>query len=456
MQIDRLSLRGFRNYEDAQAQFVPGVNLLVGGNANGKTNLLEAVSYLSTGRSFRTRREAELIRFGADFAELRAQVQSQERTRELRAVLFSGRRPRQLWLAGVRQRSRAALSGVLTSVLFCPEDLMILKKGAAGRRRLMDGVICQLRPNYEAALAEYGRLLDQKSALLRERYDNPSLLQVLPEYDLRMAQTGALVISYRARYVKALAQEAARYHREFSGDSETLELTYRTVSTVTDPFAPPETLCAQLQEHQRSHARAERESAQCLSGPHKDDFEAVINGLPVAQFASQGQTRTAVISLKLAERALLRQGTGETPVLLLDDVLSELDAGRQDFVLNQLREGQVFITCCETDQSRSGAVHPQRHHRRVAVMYLSIGGDMAVRDRTLIGIFDLDNTTCSRDTRAFLTAAEQGGQVVDVSGALPKSFLLTEEFGMDRVYLTQFNAGILEKRMEQKENTIHV
>ena len=230
---------------------------------------------------------------------------------------------------------------------------MILKKGAAGRRRLMDGVICQLRPNYEAALAEYGRLLDQKSALLRERYDNPSLLQVLPEYDLRMAQTGALVISYRARYVKALAQEAARYHREFSGDSETLELTYRTVSTVTDPFAPPGTLCAQLQEHQRSHARAELESAQCLSGPHKDDFEAVINGLPVAQFASQGQTRTAVISLKLAERALLRQGTGETPVLLLDDVLSELDAGRQDFVLNQLREGQVFITCCETDRLTS-------------------------------------------------------------------------------------------------------
>ena len=240
-------------------------------------------------------------------------MQSQERTRELRAVLFTGRRPRQLWLAGVRQRSRTALSGVLTSVLFCPEDLLILKKGAAGRRRLMDGVICQLRPNYEAALAEYGRLLDQKSALLRERYDNPSLLQVLPEYDLRMAQTGALVISYRARYVKALAQEAARYHREFSGDSETLELTYRTVSTVTDPFAPPETLCAQLQE----------------------------------------QTRTAVISLKLAERALLRQGTGETPVLLLDDVLSELDAGRQDFVLNQLREGQVFITCCETDRLTS-------------------------------------------------------------------------------------------------------
>ena len=224
---------------------------------------------------------------------------------------------------------------------------MILKKGASGRRRLMDGVICQLRPNYEAALTEYGRLLDQKSALLRERYDNPSLLQVLPEYDLRMAQTGALVISYRARYVKALAQEAARYHREFSGDSETLELTYRTVSTVTDPFAPPETLCAQLQEHPRSHARAELESAQCLSGPHKDDFEAVINGLPVAQFASQGQTRTAALSLKLAEREIFHDEFDEYPVLMLDDVLSELDAQRQAFVLNRIGGGQTLITCCE-------------------------------------------------------------------------------------------------------------
>ena len=142
MQIDRLSLRGFRNYEDAQAQFVPGVNLLVGGNANGKTNLLEAVSYLSTGRSFRTRREAELIRFGADFAELRAQVQSQERTRELRAVLFSGRRPRQLWLAGVRQRSRAALSGVAHERAVLPGGPYDSQKGrgrppkAHGRRHL--------------------------------------------------------------------------------------------------------------------------------------------------------------------------------------------------------------------------------------------------------------------------------------------------------------------------------
>ena len=351
MRIDGLSLDFFRNYVHLDAAFDPNINVIYGDNAQGKTNLLEAVAYLS-GVSHRARYDRELIQFGVDHAFLKGNVFARDREFLLEAELHRGAR-RVLRSNGVKLKNGGELSGIFQSVLFCPEDLMILKKGAAGRRRLMDGVICQLRPNYEAALAEYGRLLDQKSALLRERYDNPSLLQVLPEYDLRMAQTGALVISYRARYVKALAQEAARYHREFSGDSETLELTYRTVSTVTDPFAPPETLCAQLQEHQRSHARAELESAQCLSGPHKDDFEAVINGLPVAQFASQGQTRTAVISLKLAERALLRQGTGETPVLLLDDVLSELDAGRQDFVLNQLREGQVFITCCETDRLTS-------------------------------------------------------------------------------------------------------
>ena len=352
MRVCSICLDGFRNYTNFSASFDPGVNVIWGENAQGKTNLLEAIGFLSGARSHRARGDRELISFQRDQGTITAQVDSRDRTFLIEAQLARGRR-RKLLVNRVKLKTAAELTGIVQTVLFCPEDLMILKKGAAGRRRLMDGVICQLRPNYEAALAEYGRLLDQKSALLRERYDNPSLLQVLPEYDLRMAQTGALVISYRARYVKALAQEAARYHREFSGDSETLELTYRTVSTVTDPFAPPETLCAQLQEHQRSHARAELESAQCLSGPHKDDFEAVINGLPVAQFASQGQTRTAVISLKLAERALLRQGTGETPVLLLDDVLSELDAGRQDFVLNQLREGQVFITCCETDRLTS-------------------------------------------------------------------------------------------------------
>lgn len=350
MRIDRLYLRNFRNYAELNTEFVPGVNLLVGDNANGKTNLLEAISYLSTAKAFRAKHENELLLFGSDFSELSARVYSQEREQELKVLLFEGRRPRQLWLNGVKQKTAAGIAGVLTSVLFCPEDLLILKKGAAPRRRLLDNVIVQLRPNYAAALTEYNRLLEQKSAVLKEWRDNPSLLEVLPEYNTRMAQVGALIISYRARYLKALEECAAEFHTEFSGGSEILSVKYKTVSNIDDPFAPPDLLRQKLAEHQALHERAELDSAQCLSGPHKDDFEAALNGLPINLYASQGQTRTATISIKLAERELMKRDSGEEPILLLDDVLSELDAGRQDFVLNKLKSGQVFITCCETDR----------------------------------------------------------------------------------------------------------
>lgn len=353
MHLDRLYLRNFRNYQEAEVEFVPGVNLIVGDNANGKTNLLEAIGYLSTGRAFRSRREQELLRFGADFAELKGNIYSQEREQELKVLLFAGRKPRQLYINGVKQKKAAGLAGLLTSVLFCPEDLLILKKGAQPRRKLLDTVICQLRPNYDAALTEYGKLLEQKSALLKDRFEHPSMLAVLPEYNSRMAQLGAYLISYRARFMKALSEEAQKFHEEFSSGKENLHLEYKTVSNISDPFAPVEELRQLLLEHQSSHERAELESGQCLSGPHKDDFEASINGLSVSAFASQGQTRTATISIKLAERELLRRDTGEEPLLLLDDVLSELDAGRQDFVLNRLKSGQVMITCCEVDRLTS-------------------------------------------------------------------------------------------------------
>ena len=174
-----------------------------------------------------------------------------------------------------------------------------------------------------------------------------SLLDALPDFNLRMAQCGAVLIYYRARFCKLLADYAASAHRECSGGRGELTLAYRTVSTVADPMASQETVFEQLMAHQRDHYHAELASRLCLSGPHKDDIEVSIGGAAARAFSSQGQTRTAAISLKLAERELLRRDTGEEPVLLLDDVLSELDAARQDFVLNQITSGQVFITCCE-------------------------------------------------------------------------------------------------------------
>ena len=351
MRVESLSLRSFRNYEEEQIAFHPGINLILGMNAQGKTNLLEAVTYLSAGHAFRTRKEKDLISFGADFADLSATVFTHERLMELRAVLFASRRPRQLFLNGVKQKTFGEnMAGQLMSVLFCPEDLSILKEGGAGRRRLMDTALCQLRPRYEEILTEYNRLLEHKSRILKDWHEDRSLLQLLPDFNERMCRLGAEMISVRAAYLDALAALARDYHREFSGDSEQLEIQYRSVSNIPDVRDDKIKLYASLKEHMHSHERAELESGQCLSGPHKDDFETYLNGAEIKSYGSQGQTRTAAISLKLAQREIFRKDSGEEPVLLLDDVLSELDCRRQDFILNHLRTGQVIITCCETDR----------------------------------------------------------------------------------------------------------
>ena len=350
MQLNKLMIRDFRNYEYSELDFEPGVNLILGKNAQGKTNLLEAISYLGSGKSFRALKSSEMVRFGAPFAELGGNILSQERDQTLRWLLFGSARPRQLWCNSVKKKTAAEISGVLQTVLFCPEDLMILKAGAAARRKLGDHALCQLRPNYEAALTEYGRILEQKSRILKDRFEDPRVEAILPEYNARLCQVGALLISYRARFYEGLGKAAAEYHDHFSGGCEEFQLDYHTVSTVTDPFAPVDVLRGQLEEHLASHQRAEFETAQCLTGPHKDDFDVTLNGINLKSYGSQGQTRTAAISLKLAQRQLMATQSGEIPVLLLDDVLSELDPGRQDFVLNQITEGQVFITCCEPGQ----------------------------------------------------------------------------------------------------------
>ena len=347
MNLQKLYLRDFRNYPEVSLEFDPGVNLIVGDNAQGKTNLLEAISYLGSGKSFRAQKTAEILRFGSDFAEIQGTVFSQERSQELRYLLFAGSRPRQIFRNGVKKKSATELAGVLPTVLFCPEDLLILKMGSSQRRRFGDLALCQLRPNYDAALTEYHRILEQKSRILKDHFENPSVLAVLPEYNLRLCQVGALLISYRARFYEGLGKSAAKFHSQFSGGVENFELLYKTVSTVGDPFAPVKELTDRLLEHLDRHHRAELETAQCLTGPHKDDFTVALNGIDLKSYGSQGQTRTAAISLKLAKRELMGREWGEEPVLLLDDVLSELDPGRQDFVLNQIVSGQVFITCCE-------------------------------------------------------------------------------------------------------------
>lgn len=349
MRLDSLSLEHFRNYDRQTVTFDESVNVIVGENAQGKTNLLEAVVYLSCARSPRTRSEKEIISFSSQQAKITGSIFSRNRDFIVEIELSRAKR-RKMSVNKVPCKKAGDLLGVLNTVYFCPDDLLLIRDGAAARRRFMDLSLSQLRPRYAEALSEYSRLYEHKTRILRDAEEHPSLLETLPDFNLRMAQCGAILIYYRARFCKLLAEYAASAHRECSGGREELALSYETVKTVADPLAPQEIVFEQLLAHQRDHYAAELASRLCLSGPHKDDISVFIGGASARAYSSQGQTRTAALSLKLAERDIFRDLTGQAPVLLLDDVLSELDPRRQEFVLNRISGGQVFITCCEEDR----------------------------------------------------------------------------------------------------------
>ena len=347
MRVDSIALSGFRNYDWETVRFDPGTNVIAGPNAQGKTNLLEAVYMLSCGRSFRTRFDREMVGFAFSEADLLAEIYSRGRSQTVNIRLRPGQTKR-ITVNSVR-KTASELSELVNVVLFCPDDLELIKEGAAVRRRLLDNAISQIRPRYAEALSEFNRLYEHKTRVLRDWREKPSLLDTLDEFSDGMCRASAQLIRYRAAFTARLNEAAPPIHRDFSGEGEQLDIRYKTVSTVRDPFAPAKEIYYDLCDHQEQHRRAELDSAQCLSGAHKDDLEIFINGRPARSFASQGQTRTAALSLKLAEREIFLAETGEYPVLLLDDVLSELDGRRQEFVLNRIGGGQTLITCCEDD-----------------------------------------------------------------------------------------------------------
>ena len=349
MRIDGLTLQSFRNYGNQSVRFDPRCNVIFGENAQGKTNLLEALVYLSCGRSPRAKTDREMIGFDAPSARMEANIFARDRDFRVRVDLYRDRR-RKMSVNQVPAKNSAELSQVYNTVFFCPDDLYLIREGAAARRKFMDNALCQLRPRYAAALTAYNRAYDHKTRILRDSEERPDLLAALPDFNEQLVRFGAVLVHYRSQFASRLSEYAAMHHRECSGGREVLEVRYQTVSAVTDPSAEVSVLTEQLRRHMEDHQIAERASRLCLSGPHKDDLSVTIDGRDAKSYASQGQTRTAALSMKLAEREIYKNATGEYPVLLLDDVLSELDPKRQEFVLNRIAGGQVFITCCEDDR----------------------------------------------------------------------------------------------------------
>lgn len=349
MIIKNIELDGFRNYAGGRCFFDPGINVVSGSNAQGKTNLLEAVYYLAGARSFRTRSAGDIISVNRDEASVRSEIISGAREQFI-DIYLSRRERKKIFVNGVKMKNAVSLSGRFCCVLFCPDDLELVKGGSAGRRRFMDLAICQLRPKYSEALGQFNKLLEDKSRILKDFRERADMLDVLDDFSLNMAKYGAEIIRYRAAWCAKVSEAAAQVQRDISGRNERMEMSYKTVGNIADPLKmSAREIFEALLEHQESHRRAEIESGQCLSGAHRDDILITVNGLPASKYASQGQIRTAVLAMKLAEREICFDDMGEYPVLLLDDVLSELDELRQDYVLNCICGGQVLISCCTGD-----------------------------------------------------------------------------------------------------------
>lgn len=347
MLIEALSLSDFRNIHSLYLEPSPGLNVITGENAQGKTNTLESICYLSLISSFRGAKDAELVRFGADSACIEARAVSDERMRQIKITIPSSGR-RSIQANGVRITKKADAAGIIRCVLFCPEDLSLIRQAPAVRRRFLDDAISQIKPNYISYLSEYNRILTNKARILKDYPENPRLLDTLDDFSAQLCRYGACLIPYREAFCDKLAVFARAEHEKISSGRETLGLHYKTVSTITQPGLSQKEIYELLWQHYSSHRDAEIASASCLSGPHKDDLEITIDGLPAKTYASQGQTRTAVLSLKLAQRELYAAVNGEYPILLFDDVLSELDTLRQEYVLSGTGRGQVFITACES------------------------------------------------------------------------------------------------------------
>jgi len=346
MTVNGLYLDGFRNYKNETVEFCDDINIITGRNAQGKTNLVEAVYYLTSGRSFRPAGDKELITFDSETACIRAGIVSDKREQTLEARIFRGRR-RELYANNAKLKNAAELTGKLTAVLFSPDDLTLIKDGASVRRKMMDNCLSQLRPGYLAALTEFNKLYENKTRILKDHFEKPAMLELLDDFSERLAEQSAKLIYYRAAFAEGLAKRAAIIHDEFSNGTEKLTIRYKTVGRMDVRGKKPSELLPKLLEHQREHRSAELSSRLCLSGAHKDDLEIDINDTPARKYASQGQARTASVSMKLAERDIHYEDRNEYPVLLLDDVLSELDLQRQSFILGKIKKGQVFITCCD-------------------------------------------------------------------------------------------------------------
>lgn len=338
MIIKSIELSNFRNYESLDLNFDYGTNILYGNNAQGKTNILEAISVSGTTRSHKGSKDKEMIRFGEEEAHIKTVVNKKDMDYQI-DVHMKKNKTKGIAVNKVPLKKASELFGILNIVFFSPEDLNIIKNGPSERRRFLDSELCQLDKIYLSDLAKYNKILNQRNKLLKDMVFRPDLKETLPIWDAQLIDYGKRIIKRRKSFVDELNEIVFDIHKQISGEKEELVLKYEP--NIDDAFF-----------HDELNRAKERDMRFCQTsvGPHRDDMQFSVFDVDIRKYGSQGQQRTSALSLKLAEIELVKRNINETPVLLLDDVLSELDSSRQNYLLNSIHDIQTIITCTGLDE----------------------------------------------------------------------------------------------------------
>ncbi len=344
MKAIHLELENFRNYEKQLLDFIDGVNIIVGDNAQGKTNILEAVYFFAMGKSNRARRDIELIRHGEDRAKISMSFADSVRENIVEAEIFRDKRKR-ISINEIPIKRNSELVQRFNVVYFGPEYLGLVKEGPRIRRQNLDILISQIRPGYLAALGELRQIVDSKNALLRMEHPNITMLDIM---DDKLASISAGIILYRSLYINRIESLAQELQTDISGGGERLRMEYNcSVGDVSGLGA--DDIERRLREKIAESRERERRMCETIVGPHREDITFLINGKEAKLYASQGQQKTIVMAQKLSEVELIKAETGEIPVLLLDDIMSELDRRRREYILDSIKNMQILITCTDTD-----------------------------------------------------------------------------------------------------------
>lgn len=338
MILKSVALSHFRNYDDLYMEFDKGTNILYGDNAQGKTNVLESIYVSGTTKSHKGSKDRELIQFGQEESHIRTVVEKGGLDYQIDMHLKKNK-SKGIAINRIPIKKASELFGILNIVFFSPEDLNIIKNGPSERRRFLDVELCQLDKIYLYNLTKYNKILNQRNRLLKDINFKPELLDTLAVWDMQLVEYGKKIIQTRKEFVEELNAIVYDIHKKISGNKEELVLKY-------EPDVIAENMEAQLEKCKEKDLRFGQTSV----GPHRDDLCFMIKEIDVRKYGSQGQQRSCALSLKLSEIELVKKSIKETPILILDDVLSELDSNRQNFLLNSIHDIQTIITCTGLDE----------------------------------------------------------------------------------------------------------